>query len=42
MVAETKQSYNRKASKIIAKGLLSPLEETRLAIEGIVIPRKQK
>jgi hypothetical protein len=42
VVAETKQSYNRKASKIIAKGLLSPLEETRLAIEGIVIPRKQK
>jgi stage III sporulation protein SpoIIIAA len=42
VVAETKHSYNRKASKIIAKGLLTPLEETRLAIEGIVIPRKQK
>ena len=42
VVAETEHSYNRKASKIIAKGLLTPLEETRLAIEGIVIPRKQK
>jgi stage III sporulation protein SpoIIIAA len=41
IISETKQSSNTKVLKIIAKGLLAPLEETRLAIEEIVIPNKQ-
>jgi stage III sporulation protein SpoIIIAA len=41
VVSEFKQSFNTKTLKIITKNLLAPLEETRLAIEEIVIPKKQ-
>lgn len=35
------QTEAKKISKILAQGLLTPLEETRLAIEEVIIPRKQ-
>ena len=33
--------FEKKVSKIITKELLTPLEETRLAIEEIIIPEKK-
>jgi stage III sporulation protein SpoIIIAA len=41
MLSENKHSSPPKVFKIITNGLLAPLEETRLAIEEVVIPKKQ-
>lgn len=41
IISKTKQSSSTKVLKIITKGLLTPLEETRLAIEEVVIPKNQ-